>query len=68
MQAHIHLGERNENGPIVVFLFGRKNDTGEFTSALEQSVTENGVLATETITANNLIGPSKSRISANSLK
>lgn len=56
-QAHIHLGERNENGPIVVFLFGRKNDTGEFTSALEQGVTENGVLATGTITADDLIGP-----------
>lgn len=49
------LLERNENGPIVVFLFGRKNDKGGFTSALEQGVTENGVLATGTITADDLI-------------
>ncbi|RBI60790.1 hypothetical protein DMJ13_17790 [halophilic archaeon] len=56
-QAHIHLGQKGENGPIVAFLFGKKNKEGEFSSALEQGVTENGVLATGTITAEDLVGP-----------
>ncbi|WP_227937590.1 CHRD domain-containing protein [Alkalihalobacillus deserti] len=29
IQAHIHFGERNENGPVVVFLFGADLETLE---------------------------------------
>jgi hypothetical protein len=49
VQAHIHVGAANANGPIVVFLFGPVTPgEGERT---------NGTLATGTITAANLIGP-----------
>ncbi|SIR72639.1 CHRD domain-containing protein [Haladaptatus litoreus] len=56
-QAHIHLGQKGENGDVVTFLFGLKNDEGEFVGALDQGVTENGVLATGSITAADLVGP-----------
>jgi len=46
--AHIHLGQRGVNGPIVVFLFGPASPGGgRF----------DGVLAEGTITAAQLIGP-----------
>lgn len=56
-QAHIHVGPRDENGPVVAFLFGRENEDGEFVDLLEQGVTENGVLAEGTIEDENLVGP-----------
>ncbi len=46
--SHIHLGAVGVNGPIVVFLFGPAAPGGGRTD---------GVLATGTITAANLIGP-----------
>jgi len=46
-QAHIHLGERGENGDVVAFLFG----------FVAEGVTTNGVLATGTITDADLVGP-----------
>ena len=48
VQSHIHLGPVGVNGPIVVFLFGPAASGGGRTD---------GVLATGTITAANLIGP-----------
>lgn len=56
-QAHIHVGPRDENGPVVAFLFGREDESGTPVSALEQGVTENGVLAEGSITAEELVGP-----------
>ena len=47
VQAHIHVGPPGENGPVVAFLYGLVAAGGG---------TENGVLATGTITAANLIG------------
>jgi hypothetical protein len=44
-QAHIHCGAPSVNGPIVAFLFG----------FIEEGVTHNGVLATGTITAEDVI-------------
>ena len=44
--AHIHLGDADVNGPVVAFLF----------SGAEQGRV-NGVIATGTITADNLVGP-----------
>jgi hypothetical protein len=46
-QSHIHLGQPDENGPIVAFLFGFE----------ASGVTVNGVLAEGTIEANDLVGP-----------
>lgn len=46
-QAHIHLGEPGENGPVVAFLFG----------FVEGGVTTEGVLARGTITEGDLVGP-----------
>lgn len=46
-QAHIHIGERGENGPVTVFLFGPS----------DPPVSPNGPLADGTITADDLIGP-----------
>ena len=46
-QAHIHLGERGENGDVVAFLFG----------FVAEGVTTNGVLATGTITDADLVNP-----------
>lgn len=46
-QAHIHLGPAGENGPVVAFLFG----------FVEGGVTVDGLLATGTITAEDLVGP-----------
>jgi CHRD domain-containing protein len=46
--AHIHRGPAGANGPIVVFLFGPVAPGGG---------TTNGVIATGTITAANLVGP-----------
>ena len=48
MQSHIHLGPAGVNGPIVVFLYGPAAPGGG---------RHDGVLATGTITAANLIGP-----------
>jgi len=48
VQSHIHLAPEGVNGPIVVFLFGLVAPGGGRTD---------GVLATGTITAGNLIGP-----------
>ncbi|WP_254546527.1 CHRD domain-containing protein [Halomarina pelagica] len=56
-QAHIHLGERGENGPVVAFLFGKEDEEGEFVAPLEQGVTENGLLAKGSIRADDLVGP-----------
>jgi len=47
VQAHIHVGAVGVNGPVVVFLYGPAPIEGRF----------NGVLATGTITADDLIGP-----------
>jgi hypothetical protein len=46
--SHIHIGAVGVNGPVVVFLFGTAPPGGGRTD---------GVLATGTITAANLIGP-----------
>jgi CHRD domain len=48
VQAHIHIGPPGVNGPITVFLFGPVAAGGG---------PHDGVLATGTITAANLIGP-----------
>ena len=46
--SHIHVGAAGVNGPVVAFLFG---------TAAPGGGTFNGVLATGTITAANLVGP-----------
>jgi hypothetical protein len=46
--AHIHLGAPGENGPVVAFLYGPAAPGGGFF---------NGVLASGTITADDLVGP-----------
>ena len=46
--SHIHVGTADLNGPVVAFLFG---------PAAPGSGTSNGVIATGTITADDLIGP-----------
>ena len=46
--AHIHLAPAGVNGPVVAFLFGPAAPGGG---------TSNGVIATGTITAANLVGP-----------
>jgi hypothetical protein len=46
-QAHIHIGPEGENGDVVAFLFG----------FVDGGVTQNGLLATGTITEADLIGP-----------
>ena len=46
-QAHIHQGAAGENGPVVVFLFG----------FIGEGVTRNGLLAANTRTSADLIGP-----------
>ena len=46
-QAHIHVGAEDVNGPVVAFLFG----------FVAEGVTTNGVLATGTITSDDLVGP-----------
>jgi hypothetical protein len=48
VQSHIHVGPPGVNGPIVVFLFGPVDPAGG---------RHDGVLATGTFTAANLIGP-----------
>lgn len=47
LASHIHLAPAGENGAVVAFLFGPAAPGGRF----------NGVLATGTITAQDLIGP-----------
>ena len=47
IQAHIHVGTAAEAGPFVAFLFG----------PVPGGVTHNGVLATGTVTADDLVGP-----------
>jgi hypothetical protein len=49
--AHIHLGRRGVNGPIVVFLFGR----------LRNPITVRRRIFRGTITQNDLVGPLKGR-------
>ena len=46
--AHIHLGGADVNGPVVAFLYGNAAPGGG---------RQDGVLATGTITAANLVGP-----------
>ncbi len=46
-QAHIHRGAAGENGPVVVFLFG----------FIGEGVTRNGLLAANTRTSADLVGP-----------
>ncbi len=46
-QAHIHLGAAGENGSVVVFLFG----------FIGEGVTRNGLLAANTRTSADLVGP-----------
>jgi hypothetical protein len=46
--SHIHVGTADVNGPVVAFLFGNVGPAGG---------TSNGVIATGTITADDLIGP-----------
>jgi len=48
VMAHIHVGEKGSNGPIVAFLYGPVPPGGG---------RSNGVLSTGTITAANLVGP-----------
>ena len=48
IQAHIHLGPRGANGPVVAFLYGLVPPGGG---------THNGILSEGTITAANLVGP-----------
>ncbi len=55
--AHIHLGGEDENGPPVVWLFGSEDDEGTLVAPLDQGVTENGLLATGTISESDLVGP-----------
>ncbi|WP_141434307.1 CHRD domain-containing protein [Bacillus sp. 03113] len=49
--AHIHLGMRGENGPVVAFLFG----------PLTQGISFNRGEVTGTITRNDLVGPLQGR-------
>ncbi|CEH29288.1 hypothetical protein AM501_19920 [Aneurinibacillus migulanus] len=46
-QAHIHLGRRGMNGPIVVFLFG----------PVSRGITVDRGIVTGTLTSANLVGP-----------
>jgi hypothetical protein len=50
-QAHIHLGGPDENGPVVIFLYGPELISGSF----------NGVLAEGKLSAADLIGPMESQ-------
>jgi hypothetical protein len=50
--AHIHVAARGENGPVVVWLYPPGPPPGPADSGRQ-----NGVLATGTITAANLVGP-----------
>ncbi|WP_254535123.1 CHRD domain-containing protein [Halomarina litorea] len=56
-QAHIHVGGPDENGSVVLFLFGREDEDGRFVGALDQGVTSNGLLASGTLSADDLVGP-----------
>ena len=47
IQAHIHVGPIDENGPVVAFLFGPVEPGGR----------TQGVLATGVVTADDLVGP-----------
>ncbi|MFC4440050.1 MULTISPECIES: CHRD domain-containing protein [Natrialbaceae] len=58
-QAHIHAGKREGSGDVVAFLFGQRDESGEFTGEIEGGVTFNGVLANGTITEDALLGPFK---------
>lgn len=50
-QAHIHFGERGENGPVVVFLFGANLETLEEQNGI---TTQRGVV-TGTITDDDIV-------------
>lgn len=56
-QAHIHVGEPDEAGDVVAFLFGGRDDDGQYIAELEDPVTANGLLAEGTITDDHLVGP-----------
>lgn len=47
-EAHIHLGERGENGPVVAFLFGPSDPI---------DVKDEELLSARTITRGDLVGP-----------
>ena len=51
-QAHIHLGEEGENGPVIVWLYP---EDGEEPELIEGRF--DGMLAEGTITEDNLVGP-----------
>ena len=57
-QAHIHVGGRDENGPVVAFLFGKK-DGGEFVGPLDEGVDVSGSerLVEGAVRADDLVGP-----------
>lgn len=50
-EAHLHLGKKGMNGPVVVFLFGPTNPGISVTEGVVQGV----------ITADNLVGPLEGR-------
>jgi hypothetical protein len=50
-QAHIHIGRRGENGPVVVFLFG----------PVDPDISVDKAVVEGTITAKDLVGPLKGR-------
>ena len=50
-QAHIHIGARGVNGPVVVFLFG----------PVTRGISVNRGVVTGTITRNDLVGPLQGR-------
>lgn len=56
-QAHIHLGGPDEDGDIGAWLFGQRDEEGEFVDSLEQGVSGSGVLATGEIAEGDLVGP-----------
>lgn len=55
-QAHIHLGGTDEDGDVVAWLFGRRDEQDAFTGPLEQGISGSGLLAEGTITGGDLVG------------
>ncbi|WP_141551624.1 CHRD domain-containing protein [Natrinema sp. CBA1119] len=56
-QAHIHLGGSDEDGDVVAWLFGQRDEQDAFADPLEQGVSGSGLLAEGTITGDDLVGP-----------
>lgn len=55
VQAHIHFGRRNENGPVLVFLFGANLDTlSEQNGISTRKGIVQGVITDEDIVMNNV--------------